>query len=47
MISTYLGGTWIGNSFGVNPVVRLRVFRIIDLLRWVDRWIEVSEKATG
>jgi len=45
--SKYLGGGRVGDPFEVDPVGRLLVFRIVDLLRWVDRWLEVGEQATS
>jgi len=43
----YLGGGRVGDPLEVDPVGRLLVFRIVDLLRWVDRWLEVDEQATS
>ena len=43
----HLSGIGVGDPFGVNPVIGLAVFRIIDLLGWVDRWVEVREETTG
>ena len=45
--SKYLGGGRVGDPLEVDPVSRLLVFRIVDLLRWVDRWLEVGEQATS
>ena len=47
MVCMYLGSSWVGNSFGVNPVIWLGIVGIVDLLGWVDRWIEVFEQATS
>ena len=47
MNNMYLGGSRVGDPLDVNPVGRLLVFGIVDLLGWVDRWLEVSEQATG
>jgi len=43
----YLGGSGVGDPLDVNPVSRLLVFGIVDLLGWVDRWLEVGEQAAG
>jgi hypothetical protein len=47
MIRKYLGSGRVGNPLDVNPVGRLLVFRVVDLLGWVDGWLEVGEQATG
>ena len=47
MISKYLGGGRVGDPLEVDPVGRLLVFRIVDLLGWVDRWLEVGEQTTS
>ena len=47
MTGMYLGGGGVGDPLDVNPVGRLLVFGIVDLLWWVDRWLEVGEQAAG
>ena len=47
MTGKYLGGGGVGDPLGVNPVSRLLIFRIVDLLGWVDGWLEVFEQATS
>ena len=47
MTDKYLGGGWVGDPLEVDPVSRLLVFRIVDLLGWVDGWLEVGEQATS
>ena len=47
MTGMYLGGSRVGDPLDVNPVGRLLVFWIVDLLGWVDRWVEVGEQAAG
>lgn len=43
----YLGGSRVGDPLGVNPAVRLPIFGIVDLIGWVDRWLEVGKQATS
>ena len=40
----WLRSVWVRNASLVDPVVRLAVFGIIDLLLRVDGWVEVFEK---
>ena len=47
MTSIYLGGGGVRDPLEVDPVGRLLVLQIVDLLRWVDRRLEVCEQATG
>ena len=47
MTGMYLGGSRVGDPLDVNPVDRLLVFWVVDLLGWVDRWVEVGEQAAG
>ena len=47
MNDKHLCSIGVGDPLEVNPVGRLLVIRIIDFLGWVDRWVEVSEKAAG
>jgi len=47
MTDMYLGGSGVGDPLDINPVGRLLVFRIVDLLGWADRWLEVGEQAAG
>lgn len=41
----WLGGLWVLNLGLLNPVGRLLVFWVIDLLWWLDRWGEVLKEA--
>jgi len=43
-VSAYLHSVGITNSLLVNPVLRLLIFGVIDLLRRVDRRSEVLKK---
>lgn len=43
----HLCGIGVGDPLEVNPVGRLLIIRVIDFLGRVDRWVEVSEEATG
>jgi hypothetical protein len=43
VIRKYLGSGRVGDPLDVNPVGRLLVFRVVDLLGWVDGWLEVGE----
>ena len=47
MVGKYLGGGGVGDPLDDNPVGRLLIFRVVDLLGWVDRWLEVGEQATS
>lgn len=46
VVSARLGGSGIGDPFGINPVFGLLILRIVNLLGWVDRRVEVCEQAT-
>ena len=46
-VGAYLSGIRIGDPLGINPVLRLLVLGVVDLLGWVDGWIKVGEEATG
>ena len=44
---TDLRGVRVRNTLGVDPVLGLLVFGVVNLLRRVDRWLEVLEEVAS